>query len=163
MTEVDEAALGKCRKAFEEWIRSPNRLPLEYPQSGDAPTGFNAGYEAGLAARPTRETAGDVVDHFAKALRQAFCTGLGGVDPETYSLNSFSKEAKAAVEALAPKPMTETRAVEILAPVLCQWRNGHISAVKFADLSDAEKTAYRGQALDAFRALSQHATVSERE
>lgn len=44
-----------ARAEFEKWWKSPNRLPLEQPNGGDAPTGFEAGWQAYLAAMPVRK------------------------------------------------------------------------------------------------------------
>ena len=46
---MPDQTMKPCREAYVVWNNSPNRPPLDDPNGGDAPTGFEAGWQAAKA------------------------------------------------------------------------------------------------------------------
>jgi hypothetical protein len=59
----------KGSEAFHNWFLSPMRLPLENPYSGDAPTAFNAGWQAARDHYALKLTEKQAVELLNKVLR----------------------------------------------------------------------------------------------
>jgi hypothetical protein len=156
MTEMDEAALAECRKAYEEWCEKES---VDY-HSKHADGNYKlltvhcmwVAWKAAWSARSPQQAAGEVVE--ALAIINAKLTAAKK-SPVILSWDD-AETVKAALTALAPaKPMGEQQAVKLLL-------DSYADALKYVKVGGSIKMGHAFAMTLAFRALTQHATISEK-